>query len=103
MCTFTYQLVVYVVLLMNNKIDIMIKKKYFCIPIPFNNPLKVCFSNKKYPITIQTRPTQIVKVKPGFNRFLKIIGAQNQIYTFRGLKIPPNTTLILNFITYLLT
>ena len=34
----------------------------FCIPITFNNPLKVCFSNKKYTITTQTRPTQIVKV-----------------------------------------
>ena len=34
-----------------------------CTPlITFNNPIKVCFSNKKYPITIQTRPTQIVKV-----------------------------------------
>ena len=33
-----------------------------CIPITFNNPLKVCFLNKKYTITIQTRPKQIVKV-----------------------------------------
>ena len=31
----------------------------FCIPITFNNSLKICFSNKKYPITIQTRPTPI--------------------------------------------
>ena len=30
--------------------------------ITFNNPLKVCFSNQKYIITTQTRPTQIVKV-----------------------------------------
>ena len=29
--------------------------------ITFNNPLKVCFSNKKYTITTKTRPTQIVK------------------------------------------
>ena len=36
-------------------------KKTICIPISFNNPLKACFSNKKYPITIQTRQTQIVK------------------------------------------
>ena len=37
---------------------------YFCTPITlYNNPLKVCFSNKKYHITIQTRPpTQIVKL-----------------------------------------
>ena len=34
----------------------------FCIPITFNNALDVCFSNKKYPITIKTRQTQIVKV-----------------------------------------
>ena len=34
-----------------------------CIPIiTFNNPLKVCFSNKKYPITIQTRLTLIEKL-----------------------------------------
>ena len=55
-----------------------------CISITFNNPLKVCFSNKKYLITIQTRPTQIVISiflieKPVFNRFLKIIGVQNQL------------------------
>ena len=30
--------------------------------ITYNNPLKVCFSNKKNTITTQTRPTQIVKV-----------------------------------------
>ena len=36
------------------------KKKNICIPITFNNQLKVCFSNKKCPITIQTRPTQLV-------------------------------------------
>ena len=31
------------------------------IPITFNNPLKVCFSNKKYNIITHTRPTQIEK------------------------------------------
>ena len=31
----------------------------FCIPITFNNPLKACFSDKKY-IFNQTHPTQIV-------------------------------------------
>ena len=36
--------------------------KYIFIPITFNNQLKVCFSNRKYPLAIQTRPTQIVKV-----------------------------------------
>ena len=34
----------------------------FCIQITFNNPLKVCFSSMKYPITIQPRLTQILKV-----------------------------------------
>ena len=35
------------------------KKKI--IPITFNDQLKACFSNKKYKITIQTRPTHIGK------------------------------------------
>ena len=49
----------------------------------FNNPLKVDFSNKNYPITIQTRLLQIVKAffieKTVLNGFLKIVGAQNQL------------------------
>ena len=56
----------------------------FCISVTFNNPLKVYFSSKKYLTTIQTRPTQIVLSiflieKTVFNRFLKIIGVQNQL------------------------
>ena len=35
---------------------------FICIPITFNNPFKVSFSNKKTKITAQTRSTQIVKV-----------------------------------------
>ena len=59
-------------------------RKQFCITLNFNNPLKVCFWNKKYLITIQTRPTPIVKSiflieKPVFNAFLKVIGVQNQL------------------------
>ena len=54
--------------------------KTIYIPITFNNPLKASFF---YPFTIQTQPTQIVKVyfllKNRFNRFLKIIDAQNQL------------------------
>ena len=60
--------------------------KIFCIPITFNNPLKAkaSFSNKKYPITFQTCPTQIVKVyfllkDRLISSFVKIIGAQNQL------------------------
>ena len=57
------------------------KIQIICIPITLNNTLKVCLSNKKYTITTQSRPTQIVKVyffigKPGFNGFFKIIGVQ---------------------------
>ena len=55
-----------------------------CMPITFNNPLKAFFLNKKYLITIQTRPTQIVigiflNEKPAFNGFVMIICAQNQL------------------------
>ena len=42
-----------------------------------NNPLKVCFSNKKYLIIIQTRPTQIEKVYFLLKKKIKIIGARN--------------------------
>ena len=50
----------------------------FRISITFNNPLKVCFSNMKYLITIQTRPKPIVKSiflfeKSISNEFLKVI------------------------------
>ena len=53
------------------------------IQITFNYPVKACFSNKKYLITIQTRPTQIVLSifsieKIVFIGFLKTICVQNQ-------------------------
>ena len=41
---------------------IIISNNNLCIPMTFNNPLKVGFSNKKYTLTTQKRPTQIVKV-----------------------------------------
>ena len=46
--------------------------------------MKVYFSSKNYLITTQTRTTQIVISiflikKPFFNRFLIIIGVQNQL------------------------
>ena len=31
-----------------------------CIPITFNNPIKACFSNKKYHLRIQKHTTQIL-------------------------------------------
>jgi len=33
---------------------------YFCVPNTINNPIKAYFFNKKYPVTTQTRKTQIV-------------------------------------------
>ena len=35
------------------------KKKIICIPTRHNNPIKDCFSDKKYTFSIQTRTTQI--------------------------------------------
>ena len=34
-----------------------LSQKTICKPITFNNPLRVCFSNKKNTITTRTRPT----------------------------------------------
>ena len=39
-------------------VNVMIK--HFCTLITFNYPIKACFMNKKYPISFQTRTTQIV-------------------------------------------
>ena len=41
---------------------VLMKEKNVYLPITFNNPSKVYFSNKKYLITTKTSPTQIVKV-----------------------------------------
>ena len=72
--------------------------KFFCIPITFNNPIKACFSNKKYRITIQARLIQIVKIiflieKTSFNGFSKIIGPQNQLPITFCLDLMWNKTL----------
>ena len=49
----------------------------------FHNHIKACFSNKKYSIAIQTRPTQIVNsiflMEKPLTRFIKIIGVQNRL------------------------
>ena len=45
-------------------------KKHICKPITFNNPIKACFSNKKYTVSIQTQTKQIKYRNPGSN-FLK--------------------------------
>ena len=50
----------------------------FCSPITFNNPIKACFSNKKYTVVIQTRPTQIMNIIIiNGNLVLKVISMQN--------------------------
>jgi hypothetical protein len=65
----------------------------YYIQITFHNPIKTCFSNKKYAVAIQTRPTKIKNsiflidylVLTGF---LKVIGVQNQFpITFGTLLI----------------
>ena len=51
--------------------------KIFCTPITFHNPLKDCFSNKKYLITIAISIFLIEN--PVLNGFLKIVSIQNQL------------------------
>ena len=69
-----------------------------CISINFNNPLKVCLSNKKYLITIQTCPTPIVKsiflIEKPVNEFSKVIGVQNQLPITFCLDLVCNKTLM---------
>ena len=47
----------------------------FCILITFHNHITAYFSNKLYPVTIQTCATKIVNniflIKTGFNRIFK--------------------------------
>ena len=62
-----------------------------------NSPLKACFSNDKYLITIQTRPTKIAVStflieQPVFNGILKIIGVQNQLPITFSLNLVCNQT-----------
>ena len=47
---------------LNFSCHIVLLWNWFCILITFNNPLKVCFSNKRYLITIPICATQIAKV-----------------------------------------
>ena len=74
----------------------------FCISITFNNTLKVYFSRKKYLISIQTRPIQIVLSiflieNPVFNQFLKIIYVQNQLpITFCAVLVCNKTLMVRN-------
>ena len=67
-------------------------KKYFFL----NNSNIACFSNKKYPVTVQTRKIQIVNAiflmgKPGWFFFLKIIGVQNQLLSLLVQLLYPDT------------
>ena len=77
----------------------------FCILITFNNPLKVCFSNKTYLITIQTCPTADTNCiflieKPVFNELLKVIGVQNQLRFIFYSDLVCNKTLIVRNLTH---
>jgi hypothetical protein len=57
-------------------------QEYILYTNNFYQSIQTCFSNKKYPITIQTRPTQIIKVyflleNKFLGEFLRIIGVHN--------------------------
>ena len=52
----------------------------------FDNPSIRLYSNKRYPVTIQTRPTQFILIftiekKKSFNGIFKIIKLKNQLPT----------------------
>ena len=76
--------------------------KVFIQPITFNNPIKNCIPNNKYPVKIQTRLTQIVSSiffikKNGFNCIFKDywytksdLGTKN-IKNLNILPLPPHT------------
>ena len=54
---------------------------FFCLPITLNNPLKACFSNKKYIFRSKRTRDKIKKYiffneKKVFSGFVKIIGLQ---------------------------
>ena len=70
----------------------MLEETSFILPL-ITHEMTVFF-NKKYPIIIQTRPSQIVKeyylLK---NRFLKINGSQNQVPITCGSDLVCNKTL----------
>ena len=60
-----------------------ISQNTFCIPITFNNPLKICSNKKISYYNLNTPDTNCKSIflneKPVFNGYLKIIGAQNQL------------------------
>ena len=51
---------------------ILLKCNFVCILITFNNPIKVCFSKKKYPIKNPNTPYSIFLI-------IKKILSQNQL------------------------
>ena len=69
------------------------KSCYFCSTITFNNHLKVCFSNKKYIVLMQTRLIQIESnLFRIFNIILKGYRCANLItQDIRGNKFSPHT------------
>ena len=62
----------------------MLGSQIIIVPIIYNNPIKACFSNKTYSVSIQIRMIQIENNicisywNPRFNRILKIISLQNK-------------------------
>ena len=66
-----------------------------CMTITVGNTIKVCFSYKKYPDTIQTRMAQIVN-SIFLIENLKIIGVQNRLLITFGTALVCNTILNLN-------
>ena len=66
--------------------------KVFVQPITFNNPIKNCIPNNKYPVKIQTRLTQIVSSiffikKNGFNRIFKDYWYTKSDFGTKNIKI----------------
>ena len=72
-------------------------RNIFCRLITFDNPLNASFSNKKYPFTIKTQLTQIVKVyfllKTRFLTIFKDYLLQNQLPITFCLDLVCNKTL----------
>ena len=63
--------------MIKSKKNLVSEKYIFCIPITFNNPLKVCFPNKKHPITTQIYYNTNFKSIFLIQKIFKIIGVQN--------------------------
>ena len=66
-------------------------KSNFCIFTNFDNPIKACFSIKKYLVSIETRPTQIANSiflieSPVLSGFLGLFCSQKIFFTEQNAK-----------------